>query len=173
MAITPRDPLGAPGLSEATDDLLSAEPAVLSGALVGYARVSTKDQLLDRQVLALEAAGCSRIFADKKSGKDVEHEALWKALDYMRPGDSIDLPFVFGLPHTRYAARFLRTPPPAGFAALSHRIRTAWTSFAATGDPGWPPFDTRLGSTRVWDVTPANTAYPVPDSHRVWGRTQP
>ncbi|MEV4745826.1 carboxylesterase family protein [Streptosporangium sp. NPDC049248] len=85
----------------------------------------------------------------------------------------IDLPFVFGLPHTRYAARFLGTPPPADFAALSHRIRTAWTAFAATGDPGWPPFDTRLGSTRIWDITPTDTAYPVPDSHRIWERTQP
>jgi DNA invertase Pin-like site-specific DNA recombinase len=68
-------------------DLLAAEPAILTGALVGYARVSTKDQLLDRQVAALEAAGCIRIFADKKSGKDAEREELWRALDYLRPGD--------------------------------------------------------------------------------------
>ncbi|RSN16220.1 DNA invertase [Nonomuraea sp. WAC 01424] len=59
---------------------------------MGYARVSTKDQLLDRQILALEAAGCSRIFADKKSGKNVEREELWKALDYLRPGDTLIVP---------------------------------------------------------------------------------
>ncbi|MEU3166724.1 carboxylesterase family protein [Streptosporangium sp. NPDC006930] len=84
----------------------------------------------------------------------------------------IDVPFVFGLPHTRYAARFLGSPPPADFAALSHQVRTAWTSFAATGNPGWSAFDTRLGSTRVWDITPTTTSYPVPDSHRIWSRTQ-
>jgi DNA invertase Pin-like site-specific DNA recombinase len=74
------------------DDSLAAEAAVLTGALVGYARVSTKDQRLDRQRLALEAAGCIRIFSDKRSGKNVEREELWKALDYMRPGDTLVVP---------------------------------------------------------------------------------
>ncbi|WP_179838623.1 recombinase family protein [Actinomadura citrea] len=65
---------------------------MLTGALVGYARVSTKDQRLDRQTLALKAAGCIRIFADKKSGKDAERKELAKALDYLRPGDTLVVP---------------------------------------------------------------------------------
>jgi DNA invertase Pin-like site-specific DNA recombinase len=92
VSTLPEDPLGVRDLRRVTEDLLSAEPAVLTGALIGYARVSTKDQLLDRQILALEAAGCSRIFADKKSGKNVEREELWKALDYLRPGDTLVVP---------------------------------------------------------------------------------
>lgn len=62
------------------------------GALIGYARVSTKGQLLDRQISALEAAGCSRIFTDKKSGKNAERPELWNALDYLRPGDTLTVP---------------------------------------------------------------------------------
>ncbi|MFV5997960.1 hypothetical protein ACNPQM_37695 [Streptomyces sp. NPDC056231] len=50
-----------------TADLLAPVPAVRTGGLVGYARVSTKGPLLDRQIHALTEAGCIRIFADKKS----------------------------------------------------------------------------------------------------------
>jgi DNA invertase Pin-like site-specific DNA recombinase len=60
--------------------------------LIGYARVSTKGQLLDRQILALKAAGCDRIYADKKSGKNTEREELSKALDYLREGDTLVVP---------------------------------------------------------------------------------
>ena len=38
----------------------------------GYARVSSKDQNLDRQIAALNDTGIERIFADKQSGKDFE-----------------------------------------------------------------------------------------------------
>jgi DNA invertase Pin-like site-specific DNA recombinase len=89
MATTSEDPLGAPDLRQVAEDPLAAEPAVLSGALIGYARVSTKDQFLDRQITALTEAGCIRIFADKKSGKNVEREELWKAHDYLREGDTL------------------------------------------------------------------------------------
>jgi hypothetical protein len=41
---------------------------------------------------ALTDAGCSRIFSDKKSGKNAEREELWKALDYLRPGDILVVP---------------------------------------------------------------------------------
>lgn len=51
-------------------------------------------------------------------------------------GHGIDVPFVFGTGGTRYAARFLGSPPHPGFGPLAERIRAAWTAFAATGDPG-------------------------------------
>ncbi len=65
-------------------DLLAA-----SSAKVGYARVSTSGQLLDRQLASLTTAGCIRVFADKKSGKNAEREELRKAPDYLRPGDAL------------------------------------------------------------------------------------
>ena len=71
-------------------DLLA--PVGGGGALIGYARVSTKGQNLDRQIAALKVAGCERIFSDKKSGKNAEREELQKALDYLRPNDTLIVP---------------------------------------------------------------------------------
>ncbi|WP_119730995.1 carboxylesterase/lipase family protein [Thermomonospora amylolytica] len=72
----------------------------------------------------------------------------------------IDVPFVFGNADTRFAARLLGSPPPASFAPLSERIRKSWTSFAATGDPGWPHFDLRHRRARFWDVEITDASLP-------------
>ncbi len=81
-----------PDTSEAPGDLLAPEPAVRTGALIGYARVSTSGQLLDRQQHALAEAGCLRVFADKLSGKNADRPELAACLDYLRPGDTLVVP---------------------------------------------------------------------------------
>jgi DNA invertase Pin-like site-specific DNA recombinase len=54
----------------------------------GYARVSTVDQDLAIQHAALEAAGCSTIRSEKKSGSSVESRAeLRTLLEFIRSGD--------------------------------------------------------------------------------------
>jgi hypothetical protein len=70
-------------------DLLAAVPAVLTGASVGYARVSTDGQILDRQLRTLNEAGCSKVFADKQSGRDADRPELIACLAYLRPGDTL------------------------------------------------------------------------------------
>ena len=74
------------------DDPLAPEPAKLTGALIGYARVSTSGQNLDRQARALTEAGCIRIFADKLSGKTADRPELAACLDYLRAGDTLVVP---------------------------------------------------------------------------------
>lgn len=54
--------------------------------------VLTRRELLDRQIHGLTEVGCIRIFSDKKSGKNAEREELWKALDYLREGDTLVVP---------------------------------------------------------------------------------
>ena len=68
------------------DDIRYGRPVDL-----GYARVSTAKQDLDRQVEALVAAGVARdkIFLDKKSGATTDRPGLRAALDYARDGDVI------------------------------------------------------------------------------------
>lgn len=58
---------------------------------LGYARVSTARQDLERQVDALTAAGIpgERIFVDKKSGAHTDRPGLTALLDYAREGDVI------------------------------------------------------------------------------------
>jgi DNA invertase Pin-like site-specific DNA recombinase len=57
--------------------------------LVGYARVSSREerQVLDRQVDALRAAGCERIYDDHGSGASADRPGLSACLDYLRRGD--------------------------------------------------------------------------------------
>lgn len=63
---------------------------VSAGSLVGYARVSTSDQVLDRQTDALDQVGCERIFNDHGvSGTVASRPGLDACLDYLRPGDTL------------------------------------------------------------------------------------
>ncbi len=57
--------------------------------LVGYARVSAREerQVFDRQVDALRAAGCERIYDDRGSGASPDRPGLSACLDYLRRGD--------------------------------------------------------------------------------------
>lgn len=55
-----------------------------------YARVSTKEQNLDRQLAAAQALGCiDRIYTDKASGKDFEREEYRAMKSAFVPGDSL------------------------------------------------------------------------------------
>lgn len=57
--------------------------------LIGYARISTAEgaQVLDRQLDALHAAGCERVFEDRASGATTDRPGLAACLDYLRRGD--------------------------------------------------------------------------------------
>ena len=55
---------------------------------IGYARVSARHQNLDRQITALQDAGCDRIFAEHASGRSTrQRPQLARALAVLRTGD--------------------------------------------------------------------------------------
>lgn len=56
---------------------------------VGYARVSSADQNLDRQEHALKEYGVSKIFCEKITGSTLNRPELQRLLSFVREGDEI------------------------------------------------------------------------------------
>lgn len=55
--------------------------------IIGYARVSTTDQNLDRQIDAFNKFGVDKIYADKMSGKNFERDNYIKMISHLKQGD--------------------------------------------------------------------------------------
>lgn len=59
--------------------------------LYGYARVSSRDQNIDRQIIALKEVGVEEenIFIDKQSGKDFNRPSYQELLETIKIGDMV------------------------------------------------------------------------------------
>ena len=53
----------------------------------GYVRVSTKEQVVDRQLVAMKTAGVANVLIDKASGKDFERPQYKKLRRKLKRGD--------------------------------------------------------------------------------------
>jgi len=70
---------------------MTSAPHPATGLELGYARVSTTSQHLDRQLDALNKAGIGddRIYVDKKTGANVDRPGLNSLRAYARRGDTL------------------------------------------------------------------------------------
>lgn len=94
-----RDEASRPSALSSQKGWLSISGTILSGGLelnetgyamsvVGYARVSSVGQSLEVQHEQLQAAGCEKVFSEKKSGTTTDgRDQLDMALSYVREGD--------------------------------------------------------------------------------------
>lgn len=91
---------------------------------IGYARVSTTDQNLELQLIALKQAGCARIYQEKISGSQRERPELQKLLDQLRSNDIV---VVWKLDRLARSTQHL--------LELVELIRTANASFCSLSEP--------------------------------------
>ena len=61
----------------------------LENMVIGYGRVSTADQNLDRQIDALKNAGAVKMFTEKVTGKKSDRPELMKMIEQLREGDVV------------------------------------------------------------------------------------
>jgi para-nitrobenzyl esterase len=80
----------------------------------------------------------------------------------------LDVPLVFGTFDAQLSRMLLGPDPSPAAEAMSAHVRAAWTAFAATGNPGWPAYDSQNRLTRILDAEPANSAYPEETSRLLW-----
>jgi DNA invertase Pin-like site-specific DNA recombinase len=57
--------------------------------LIGYARVSSRDQNLDVQLQKLRSVGCKKIYQEKERGTTTQRPQLIACLNYVREGDTL------------------------------------------------------------------------------------
>jgi len=80
----------------------------------------------------------------------------------------LDVPLVFGNLDRGHPAMLIGETPSPEAEALSARMRAAWVSFAADGDPGWPAYDSGQRLVQLFDTRPVVTAYPEEPSRLIW-----
>lgn len=89
-SLCPAAPTARPGSGENPRHNVHDATPVSAGSVIGYARVSTADQVLDRQTDALREVGCDRVFTDHGvSGTVASRPGLDACLEFLRPGDTL------------------------------------------------------------------------------------
>ncbi|MEW2359323.1 carboxylesterase family protein [Spirillospora sp. NPDC029432] len=104
-------------------------------------------------------------------GTAYAYELAWPAPampDLLGACHGLDVPLTFGNLDVGMAQLLCGKPAPPEAEELSERIRSAWTSFAITGDPGWPAYREDTAITRVFGTEPADVADPEAASRRIW-----
>jgi DNA invertase Pin-like site-specific DNA recombinase len=94
--------------------------------VIGYARVSTRDQDLSAQMDALKAAGATAVFKEKISGVRADRPQLAKLMATLKAGDIV---VVTKLDRLGRSTRELLD--------LIDRISKAGAAFRSLGDPLW------------------------------------
>ncbi|MBL7252830.1 carboxylesterase/lipase family protein [Paractinoplanes lichenicola] len=97
-------------------------------------------------------------------GRAFLYELTWSGL--LGACHGLDVPLVFGTLTGNEPAQLLGDNP--GAAAVSTQMRSAWTRFATTGDPGWPAYTPEEQLTQIFDEPSVVAPYPEEASYGLW-----
>ncbi|WP_447040506.1 carboxylesterase/lipase family protein [Streptomyces sp. DSM 118878] len=137
--------------------------AIMGDALFGAGSRALADAHADAQ---------ANTRAGRTGGATYRYEFAWRS--HALGGElgathTMELPFVFDLTRLPqlYGPHALLGPdgPPAD---LAPRVHEAWIRFAATGDPGWDPYDSERRATMRVDADWALIDDPRGRERRVW-----
>lgn len=81
--------LSKAGLSEEEIERNRIMKELGENRIIGYARVSSVQQHLGKQIKALKEAGCQVIFQEKKSGKTVDRVEFKSMMKQLKKGDTV------------------------------------------------------------------------------------
>ena len=157
------DPAGAArgvGLDPAAlDDYRRARPGITDSDL--------STLVLSDAIFRLSAHRCARAHAEA-GGRTFLYEFAWVGDPALGAYHGLDQSFVFGLPSGPLGWDL--GAGPGEFDTLSAAMRSAWTGFAASGDPGWPRYRPDDRRARIWDLPPTVGADPIAPSAAIWER---
>jgi para-nitrobenzyl esterase len=109
-----------------------------------------------------QAAGGGRVYL---------YELAWQSPGsggVLRACHGLDGPLLFGTYDAHLGPAAIGAEHAAEARELTGQMRGAWTSFVASGDPGWPAYDVRQRLTRIFDTSPSVAAYPEEASRHLW-----
>ncbi|GAA2662499.1 hypothetical protein GCM10010307_81600 [Streptomyces vastus] len=108
-------------------------------------------------------------------GKAYLYELAWQSPGrggLLRACHGLDGPLLFGTCDAHLGPVAIGPEHHTEARELTSQIRTAWTSFAASGDPGWPTYDAGQRLTRIFDTPPSSPRTPR-RPRAACGRTTP
>jgi para-nitrobenzyl esterase len=104
------------------------------------------------------------LLADAHTGPTYLYELTWAPDSLLGACHGLDVPLAFGATSGPIVMMMAGGSPD--LEGVSEQFRTAWTGFAATGDPGWPRYE--AGMTHLFDVESSDVADPEAVSHAIW-----
>ncbi|WP_433566803.1 carboxylesterase/lipase family protein [Nocardia sp. CA-151230] len=98
------------------------------------------------------------------------YELDWSFNSRQGASHCLDFLLVFGTLSPAEVAAHPHAHPNAAneISHVADTMRTDWTTFATSGDPGWAPYDSRTRTTRVYDIRATERPYPQEPSRRIW-----